>query len=51
MNSRALAAALALLAVVFLVLNFAMDAGTVFLILAVAAAVGSAVMISRGRRA
>jgi hypothetical protein len=50
LNSRALAVVLGILAVVFLVLNFVVDAGTVFLILAAAAAVGCVVMLSRARR-
>lgn len=49
MNYRALAVVLAVLAVVFLVLNFTTDAGTIFLILAVAAAVGSVVLFARVR--
>lgn len=42
MNNRTVAFALALLAVVFVVLNFTVqDAGTIFLILAVGAGVGA----------
>lgn len=41
-NNRAIALVLALLAVVFVVLNFTLeDAGTLFLILAVAAGLGA----------
>jgi hypothetical protein len=42
MSSRRLAAVLALLTVVFIVLNFTVqDAGTIFLILAVVAGIGA----------
>jgi hypothetical protein len=42
MNNRALAIGLALLTILFVVLNFAVeDAGTIFLIFAVAAGFGS----------
>jgi membrane protein implicated in regulation of membrane protease activity len=51
MNNRALAVAAAVLAVVFVVLNFTVDdAGTLFLILAVAAAVASGFLFNRSRR-
>ncbi len=50
MNNRALAVGAAVLAVVFVVLNFTVvDAGTLFLILAVAAAVASAYFFTRSR--
>lgn len=41
MNRRSLAIVLAVLAVIFLVLNFTTDAGTVFLILAVVAGIAA----------
>jgi hypothetical protein len=52
MNNRSLAIGAAVLAVVFVVLNFAVeDAGTLFLILAVVAAVASGYFFTRGRAA
>lgn len=49
MNNRALAIVLAVLAVVFLVLNFTLDAGTIFLILAIAAAIGAVALLAAAR--
>lgn len=50
MNDRVGAGILACLVVVFLVLNFTLDdAGTLFLILAVAAGVGCGVLLARQR--
>jgi len=48
MNNRTIAALLALLTVVFVVLNFTVeDAGTIFLILAVAAGIGAGYYFGR----
>ena len=48
MNTRTLALVLAVLAVVFIVLNFTVEgAGTLLLILAVAAAIGAAYLFMR----
>ncbi|MFP3712691.1 hypothetical protein [Puerhibacterium sp. TATVAM-FAB25] len=49
MKNRPLAILLAVLAVVFLVLNFTVDAGTIFLILAVAAALGCVALLTVAR--
>lgn len=50
MDKRLAAALLASLAVVFLVLNFTMDnAGTLFLLLAVACGLGAAFLFTSGR--
>jgi len=48
MNNRTIAALLALLTVVFVVLNFTVeDAGTIFLILAVVAGIGAGFYFGR----
>ncbi|HEX2178108.1 MAG TPA: hypothetical protein VHL54_01120 [Actinomycetota bacterium] len=47
MNNRNLALIAAVLAVLFLVLNFTMDAGTVFLILAVLSGVAAAYLFTK----
>ena len=49
MSPRNVAVALAGLALLFLVLNFVTDAGTLFLILAVASALGAAFLWTRHR--
>ncbi len=50
MDKRLVAAALAVLAVVLLVLNFTLDdAGTLFLLLAVACGVGAAYLFTTSR--
>jgi hypothetical protein len=50
MDKRLMAAALAVLAVVLLVLNFTLDdAGTLFLLLAVACAAGAAYLFTTSR--
>ncbi len=48
MTNRTLAGVLAVLTVVFIVLNFTMDAGTVFLILAVATGLGAGYYLGKG---
>jgi hypothetical protein len=48
MNNRALAGLFALLTVIFVVLNFTIDdAGTIFLILAVAAGIGAGYFLGK----
>ena len=49
MDNRTLAMVVAALAVLFLVLNFVTDAGTIFLILAVVAALLAGYLFSRPR--